>query len=425
VDNAGTITGGAGGVLAYGTGTGGTGGAGVSLAGMGELQNSGVISGGTGGAIIHTGSGTGGTGGLGVYIDGGTLINAGTITGGAGGFGNVANGAAGTAIQFGTLAATLIVDPGAVFVGDVMANAAMTDILQLAGTTPGTFSGLGTQFTGFTDVKEHAGADWTLTGTNSLSAATQLTDAGALTVTGTLQAAGLTLAGGTLTDAAGATIVLGNDANAQSGSITVAEAATLSGSGTIVGPVVIDGILAAHGGTLTIENSIAGFGTMRIDGDATLVADGSLNVTHIAFGLGGGGDLVLAQPVPTQTPFPTFFGFGTGDKIDLQNLKATSLTFANGTLTLEHGSKILDSLTFSGDYTSANFTLASDHAGGTDILFVATGAPLPDFASTPDSFQSGHVVSSEFWGGSIPALTHYATATTADSLWNTLNHVVT
>jgi autotransporter family porin len=166
IKNFGTIQGGPG---DYYTPNGG--GQGVSLSGGGTLTNHGTIAGGYGAQSYHY---SGGHGGDGVDIDGGTLIAAsGTIAGGAGGSGTH-KGAPGNAVGFGSAAGTLVVDPAAQFVGDIVANTAVNDTLVLSGTTAGTLSGLGKTVTGFTTVTESAHATWTLQGT--------LTGAGTLTI---------------------------------------------------------------------------------------------------------------------------------------------------------------------------------------------------------------------------------------------------
>jgi hypothetical protein len=153
--NTSSITGGTGG--SGSSTTGGAGGAGVNLL-AGTLTNSGSITGGTGG----TGTTTGGHGGSGVFLDGGTLINSGTISGGQGGPGTPI-GTAGDAVKFGSAASTLMVDPGAVFNGHVVASASVTDVLELSGTQAGgTVIGLGTEFTNFSTLTFLPGAAWTV-----------------------------------------------------------------------------------------------------------------------------------------------------------------------------------------------------------------------------------------------------------------------
>jgi hypothetical protein len=159
-------------------GNGGAGGVGVVLY-SGSLTNQGAIGGGNGGigglgGAVGIPGGSGGNGGAGVYLDGGTLINAGTISGGSGGDGTEgsANGVAGAAVQFGATASTLIVDPGAVFNGQVTANTAVKDLLKLAGTQAGgTAITLGEQFTGFSTLEFAAGAAWTVDATTGAAAA--------------------------------------------------------------------------------------------------------------------------------------------------------------------------------------------------------------------------------------------------------------
>jgi hypothetical protein len=155
-----SITGGAsGGCLAV---NGAVGGAGVVVS-AGTLTNAGTITGGSGGdgyALI--GSVAGGAGGAGVLLNAGMLITSGTISGGAGGTGTT-TGAAGDAVQFGSAASTLVVDPGAVFNGHVVANASVNDVLELSGThAGGTAIQLGTEFTNFSTLTFLPGAVWTV-----------------------------------------------------------------------------------------------------------------------------------------------------------------------------------------------------------------------------------------------------------------------
>jgi len=140
----------------------GVGGAGV-VATSSSVTNTGHITGGNGGAA--TPFGPGGTGGAGVFLNGGTLTTSGTISGGQGGaaYQNYAAGAAGDAVQFGTLASTLVVKPGAVFNGQVAANASVNDVLRLSGVqSGGTPITLGTQFTNFSTLAFASGAAWTV-----------------------------------------------------------------------------------------------------------------------------------------------------------------------------------------------------------------------------------------------------------------------
>ena len=95
-----------------------------------------------------------------MFLNGGTLTSAGTISGGKGGSGTLL-GAAGDAVQFGTVASTLIVNSGAVFNGQVAANSAVNDVLELAGNqSGGTGITLGAQFTGFSTLDFASGAAW-------------------------------------------------------------------------------------------------------------------------------------------------------------------------------------------------------------------------------------------------------------------------
>ena len=156
--NNGTIRGGAG----NSGSVGGTGGPGVNFT-AGTLTNNGTITGGNGGS----GTTTGGNGGNAVLLSGGTLINSSTVSAGQGGSGST-NGASGDAVKFGAVASTVVVDPGAVFNGQVVANTSASDVLELSGTqSGGTAITLGSQFMGFHTLDFASGAAWTVDATKT------------------------------------------------------------------------------------------------------------------------------------------------------------------------------------------------------------------------------------------------------------------
>jgi hypothetical protein len=119
----------------------------------------------------------------GVFIgNGGTVTNAGTIA-----------AAKGLAVDFtGTGSNRLVVDPGAVFLGNAAAGPAGRSTLELASaSTAGTLFGLGVSFAGFGDITLDAGADWTLAGASTLGTGQSLADYGSLTAAGVFTNDGL------------------------------------------------------------------------------------------------------------------------------------------------------------------------------------------------------------------------------------------
>jgi autotransporter family porin len=158
--NKGAIIGGTGGdtgqnAANYGNGgVAGNGGIGAFVYVGSRLINTGKITGGTGGATILGGT----IGGAGVEIGGGTLVTSGTITGGAGGV-SQGHGVQGDAVYvYGSVAGTLIINPGAVFHGSVVAVPTVENVLEFAGSSTGTVQGIGTEFTGFYEISFASGA---------------------------------------------------------------------------------------------------------------------------------------------------------------------------------------------------------------------------------------------------------------------------
>jgi collagen type I/II/III/V/XI/XXIV/XXVII alpha len=294
--NNGTITGGSG--LLYG-------GAGVTVAGRGILTNSGTITGGysvfyggtgvdiTNSALTNDGTITGGnaphgSGGIGVlFHGGGALTDAGFIGGG--------NGGTADAVEFGTAASRLILDPGASFSGAVVADAAFSNLLELAtgdglGTTAGTLSGLGSSFTNFGRVIIDTGASWDLTGTNTLATGTTLTNKGTLT--------------------------LFNAAFADAGT------------------VVNDGAIVLDPSTMTVVG-LTGAGSVTIEAGGMLEVQGTITRGEtLAFG-GSGAYLHLDGPGSIAGSV-TDFGFG--ETIDLKGVDPISVSYAGGRLKFSGGS---------------------------------------------------------------------------------------
>jgi autotransporter family porin len=378
VSNTGTITG----------GQGPNGGVGVSMTG-GAFTNSGMVTG---------GNANQGPGGAGLYLSGATFTNAGTISGGSNSYGGMND-----AVQFGSLAATLVIDPGAVFDGNVAGNSAVHDVLELSGTAAGTLSGLGTQFTGFTTIKEDFGANWSFSGANTLGAGTeikmygrlgvpgQLTDAGTILVGhggllraggyGAILVGGISLYSGSLAEGATGTFVVGNTlAGAQEGAITVEAGFAISGHGTVggvAGNKVIDNgtITASGGGTLNVALAVSGTGTLALDIGTELIAHSAVSVENIIFNAGGNETLAFLAP---QSVTGTITGFGAGDTIDIETQKVKAVNYVNGVLFLlgAHNA-LLETLDVSGSFVSGNFDLSSDHHGGTDISYITQAAHAP------------------------------------------------
>jgi hypothetical protein len=109
-------------------------------------------------------------GGIGVAFggSGSTLTTAGTII-----------GTDGVAVSLGS-GNRLVVEAGASFVGKVLDPGA-SDTLELAGGSPGSIAALGSGFVGFGAVQVDAGANWTLTGANTIAT---LANDGTLTIGG-------------------------------------------------------------------------------------------------------------------------------------------------------------------------------------------------------------------------------------------------
>jgi hypothetical protein len=267
---------------------------GTSGAGI-RLQSGGTVSVGSSGIVA------GSTFGVEVTAGAATVTTAGTI-----------KGTGGIAVSLGGVGQNrLVVDPGAVFAGQVVAAPGDTNTLDLAsGASVGTLAGLGSNYVGFGQITVGAFASWMLDGTNTISS------------------------GQTLTELSGASVI---------------DTGTLENDGAIV----------LDPSALTVTG-LTGTGSVTIDAESTLDAQGTIaGGETLAFG-GSGAYLHLDNP-GSVAGIVTNFDFG--ETIDLKGVDPTSVNFVGDLLSFGGGSFALSlaragTVTASASGDGADVTLA-------------------------------------------------------------------
>jgi hypothetical protein len=261
------------------------------------LRNSGTIDGGVGidvynaagsQTIINQGVISGSSYGirLGSSASSATTIeNAGTIAS--------TQGASGTAIgtaSTGSGPLTLIIDPGAVFIGGVVAAEGAANALELAAGT-GSLSGFGTQFTNFDALTVESGAAWTLSAANTIAGAVGIPGPYPSGFAGpgvALQASAYLYTAATITGGIGGT------GNASTPGAIGGTAADVGGGATLVNA----GALAGGGGGYGSTNGGNGGTGALLRANALLDNQGSitggLGGASATFGGGGGFGVFIA-----------------------------------------------------------------------------------------------------------------------------------
>ncbi len=192
-------------------------------------------------------------------------------------------------------------------------------------------------------------------------------DAAVLTVGGDAAAIG---GSGTLEIDTGATVAASVVTVWQSGVVTLAGGAlvtdpitldgALAGFGTVGGAVSNAGAIVASSGTLALTGALSGGGGVTVDPGATLrLALGAASGETIGMAAGGA-TLVLDELADTKA---TIAGFVTGDTIQVNGVSATDKNYSAGVLTLTAAGNDVGSLEVSGNYMTANFTLATTGSG--------------------------------------------------------------
>ncbi len=411
IRNIGTITGGYGqsdAQVGYGPG-----GVGVSFSG-GQLTNDGMIAGGSGLEGYYYGGSRGGNGADdsgGILVNNGTieggvnhlpsgygrsygvdltgtasLVNHGTILGGVGGY-NIypqynGPGGDGLSVNASSVAVNLNLIQGGAGI-NFKANGGQGAVVNQGGllTNLGAIAGGAGGYSG-----GGGGAGVTIHGGTLVTAGTLIGGAGG--TNGGLPGAAVAFyysIPGTLVVEAGAVFkgdIAGSTNSAINDTLVLAgnHAGTLSGFGTTITNITT--IVQDTDTRWTLEGSIGGTGAIQLGTDAALaLTGGTVSIAAIVFGAGGGETLYFGAPGSVST---TLSGFGTGDRIELANLHASSLKYANGTLTLFNANNtVVDTLHFKGNYKTADFALQTE-GKATDVVYAGSNASslaphLPDF----------------------------------------------
>ncbi len=334
---------------------------GIYLTGSGTITNAGYITSGTGygiaassGYAIIYNSGYIGGGNVGVQIASGTITNAGTISGGN--YAVEINGPG-----------RLIVDPGAVFYGQVAATPGYGDVLELSGNSAGYLDGFGTQFTGFSTVQFDTGSDWTL-GTN-------LATANETTFTGDKASATLDLTGGgklttaingfgTLELSGTKAFTFGSAFTLSAGQLDIDQGSRLAAAGAIAVTVNDSGLLEANTNQiLRVQGVVTGTGQLGAAAGGTLDVKNTFDVSG---GFIGGGTILL-QAAGTLA--------GSSAEAVADIVQSANVTLAAGVVVNDKGNE----WTFS---TSSATNTVSLVAGSSASKFTTNGTVLVTGAGT-------------------------------------------
>ena len=152
-------------------------------------------------------------------------------------------------------------------------------------------------------------------------------------------------------------------------SVGVINAGTVSaGAGTLefLGAATNTGVIDAAAGLVSFAKTVAGAGTLAVGATGTLsLLLGAASTQMVDF-QATSGLLDLTKPLD----FGGFIsGFGASDHIDLIGTAETAYSYAGSLLTVTDGTTTVAKLHFTGSYSSASFTLASDGHSGTIISF--------------------------------------------------------
>jgi hypothetical protein len=207
---------------------------------------------------------------------------------------------------------------------------------------------------------------------------------------GTILLGGLSLGGGAgdwLTADSLSAIEIGTLGDALDGTVVIDSGVAVAGNGEInqSGQVVVNGTLAAQGGTLLL-GATTGTGTLDIAATATLELTAA-DACPIAM-TGGGATLMLAGP--SESLGVPLEGFAQGDQIVIADGQIGAAAYTPGagnvgTLTLYSGSDIAGTILLAGNFSGDVFTVQPDGEG--TLIGVQTGqGGASGGTTTPDDY---------------------------------------
>lgn len=155
-------------------------------------------------------------------------------------------------------------------------------------------------------------------------------------------------------------------------------------SGAIGVDIYSDGKVLNHGSIISsgygvkintgyIINSAGGIISapiaIKIDTAGTIINAGTIKGTNstipaVSLGPAPGTELIID---PGSTIIGAISGFGSGDTIDFSGISFSTLNFLDGILSLNNSNGALNTLNLIGIFTSSEFQLSPDGAGGTNI----------------------------------------------------------
>lgn len=192
--------------------------------------------------------------------------------------------------------------------------------------------------------------------------------AGTLQIGTVAQHAAMTLGGGVAAISGAAmvngTLTLGGGAALNAGSLVIGGGSAVIGSGSVSAATISDqGRIGVNGGSLTLAGAITGAGLLSIRAGALTIT--GTEQPGIVFGNAG----TLSTPSLADLA-GTLSGWQIGDALDFTGIQAASFGFASNKLSLFNSAHhLLGALSFAPGLALHNFTLATDQAGGTEVLF--------------------------------------------------------